>query len=121
ADVATLYLLRNGQGSNTRDNSVIKTGTGTVTFAGNNSYTGETTVNSGVLVVSNNAALGSTDAGTIVSPGATLALQSSGTDLNIAEPIIASGEGAAGQVGAVVNLRGNNTINAATPLSTPLV
>jgi autotransporter-associated beta strand protein len=100
---------------------LTKTGAGTLTLSGANAYTGETNVNFGVLVATHNSALGSASAGTEVRPGGTLALRSVTTDLTITEPIVANGPGAAGQLGALVNLRGNNTLNAATPLSTPLV
>jgi autotransporter-associated beta strand protein len=46
--------------------SVTKAGTGTWTLSGNNTYSGLTTVNDGVLQVANNNGLGGTAAGTVV-------------------------------------------------------
>ena len=54
---------------------VTKTGAGTLTFSGTNSYTGATTISAGVLNIHNAAALGTTAAGTTVAAGAALQLQ----------------------------------------------
>ncbi|WP_081892446.1 autotransporter-associated beta strand repeat-containing protein [Verrucomicrobium sp. BvORR106] len=48
--------------------------TGILTLSGANTYTGETTVSQGILVVANNLALGSADGGTTVADGAILRL-----------------------------------------------
>lgn len=88
--------------------SINKTGAGTVTFAGANTYGGLTTVNGGALAAANNAALGGTTNGTTVYPGSTLALANGVTITG--EPIIASGTGAAGSAGAITNALGNNVL-----------
>ena len=50
--------------------ALVKTGTGTLTLTGNNSYSGGTTLNAGNLVVGANAALGSAAGGTLVQSSA---------------------------------------------------
>ena len=68
-----------------------KIGAGTLTLAAANTYTGAITVAEGTLVVANNRALGSSDTGTIVRTGATLALGSD--QLSLSEAITISGSG----------------------------
>jgi autotransporter-associated beta strand protein len=55
--------------------ALTKTGTGSLTLSGTNTYTGVTNVNAGILNIQNNAALGSTAGGTVVAAGAKLQLQ----------------------------------------------
>ena len=101
--------------------NVQKTGTGTWTLSGANSYTGTTAVNAGILNLQNGSALGSTAGGTTVASGATLQLQGNITVGN--EALTVSGNGATGQTGAVVNVSGTNsyggliTLGAATTIS----
>src|SRR6185436_8909617 len=59
----------------TTSGTVTKTGTGTWILSGANTYSGTTTVSTGVLNIQNGAALGSTVAGTTVSNGAALEVQ----------------------------------------------
>jgi autotransporter-associated beta strand protein len=54
--------------------NLIKDGPGTLTLSGANTYTGLTLVQQGFLVAANALALGATNAGTVVSSGATLEL-----------------------------------------------
>jgi autotransporter-associated beta strand protein len=74
---------------------ITKTGTGSLVLAGAGSYTGTTTVSSGVLEVTLNDALGTAAAGTSVASGATLRL---GAGLNhaTAEALSLSGAGYSG-------------------------
>lgn len=68
-----------------------KIGAGTLRLVAANTYTGAITVAGGTLVVANNRALGSSDTGTIVRTGATLALGSD--QLSLSEAITISGSG----------------------------
>ena len=96
----------------TPTDGVTKTGAGTLTLQGANSYNGVTSVQDGTLVAANSSALGVADGtaatGTTVDDGATLALQGNITINN--EAITLNGLGAAGQPGAMVNISGNNTV-----------
>ncbi|MCL4204010.1 MAG: autotransporter-associated beta strand repeat-containing protein, partial [Pirellulaceae bacterium] len=92
-----------------RMNSLVKTGTGTLTLSGNNSYAAPTKIDSGTLVAASDSALGSTDGATTVADGATLAL-SGGVSLPPNEALTVIGIGAAGRDGAIQNLDGNNVI-----------
>ena len=91
---------------------LTKTGTGTLTLSGPNTYTGLTSVNEGTLTANNSTALGATSSGTSVSSGATLALQS---DLN-AEPVTINGSGVAG-LGALRNVSNYNATAAPITLA----
>ncbi|MFT5527496.1 MAG: autotransporter-associated beta strand protein, partial [Pirellulaceae bacterium] len=111
-------------------NDVTKSGDGTVTIAGDNTYQGETTVAAGTLVAASDTALGTVDGGTTVLDGGTLALDNTIVDLadnatadntanlTISEALTISGAGAAG-MGAISNLNGNNTIVNAIDVQDP--
>ena len=91
---------------------LIKTGSGTFTLTGSNTYAGITTVSTGTLVVDNDAALGTSAGGTVVESGATLqvtsgasiadALTLSGTGVNGAGAFVASGNGTVTVSGAIM-------------------
>ena len=92
-----------------------KTGNGTLTLSGNNSYDGATTINVGVLAISNNNALGSTTgATTIATTGNTSTggqLKLSG-NITVPENITITGTTEAGTSSpAVLSSSGNNTLN----------
>jgi fibronectin-binding autotransporter adhesin len=103
-----------GGAGNTTINGAIGTGTGTLTkdgagtltLAGNNTYSGATTISSGVVNIRHNQALGSTVSGTTVASGAALQLQDNISVGN--EALSLSGTGVA-NTGALRNLSGNNT------------
>lgn len=87
--------------------SLTKSGAGTLTLSGANSYSGGTTVTAGILKTGNNAALGSNDSAIIVNNGASLdfngaALQGYTQNIQIA------GAGADSSLGALGNTGGDN-------------
>jgi autotransporter-associated beta strand protein len=96
--------------------AVTKSGNGTQTFSGNNSYSGLTTVSAGTLRLGHANALGSTTGNTTVSSGGILDLN--GQTIG-AEAVVLSGNGTTG-VGALINsgsaasLGGAVTLNANT-------
>ena len=87
------------------DGGLIKNGAGTLTLTGSNSYGGGTTVNSGVLNISGDVALGSDSGAVTIGNGATLQTGTSFA-MNLSRNfILASGTG-------TFNTQGNtNTIN----------
>ncbi len=81
-------------------------GTGTITLAGSNTFTGATTINSGIVNYQNGTAFGVDSAITVVS-GATAQVQggiTGGSNL-----LFLSGSGAANATGALENVSGNNS------------
>jgi autotransporter-associated beta strand protein len=97
------------------NNALVKNGTGTVTLNGNNTFNGTTTVNGGTLIAANNNSLGTTAAGTTVNSGATLGL--TGGITLAGETLTINGLGSAGQLGALVNISGDNIIAATSPIT----
>ena len=100
------------------------TGTGTLIFAGDNSYTGLTTVSAGTLRLGSaggatNTPLGTTGAGTTIS-GASSALDLNGYTLGTAEALTLSGAVATGalqnQSSAAVSYTGLITLGAASTI-----
>jgi autotransporter-associated beta strand protein len=67
-----------GAGTNENNLALTKSGAGTLTLSGTNTYTGLTTISAGTLALSNGSALADTDA-VSVSSGATLLLNNSET------------------------------------------
>jgi len=76
-----------------------KVGTGTLTLAGSNSFSGASTVTQGVLRLGNDNALGMTAAGTAVTSGATLDLNAR----NIGGEVVTIAGTGVGGLGALVN------------------
>jgi autotransporter-associated beta strand protein len=101
--------------------SLTKVGTGTLTLTGANTYTGATSISTGILNIQNPTVLGTTAAGTTVSSGATLQLQG-GITVGT-EALTISGTGATGGTGALENVSGTNnyggllTLGAASTIS----
>src|SRR5439155_4400414 len=83
-----------------------KNGVGEVSLTAANIYTGQTTVNDGLLLVDNSSALGTTANGTVVNSGAVLALRF-GVDIP-AEALTLAGTGQSG-FGALSSSFGSNS------------
>ena len=100
------------------NSSVIEGPTGNAhSFRRENTYTGATLVNQGVLQIQNSQALGGAANGTTVLDGAQLQLQAPATGPNAGQPLaitgenlVLSGAGIAG-TGALLNSGGNNSWN----------
>ena len=93
-------VIGNGSGG------VTKSGTGSWTLSGNNSYTGLTTISQGVLNIQHGNALGSISNGTSITNGAALELQ--GGITTAAEALTLNGTGISSN-GALRSISGANT------------
>jgi fibronectin-binding autotransporter adhesin len=112
--------LTTGDATNTAFAGIIsgtgtlnKIGAGTFTLTGANTYTGATTVSTGVLNIQNNTALGTNAGATTIANGAALEVQ--GGLAAVAENITLNGTGVANN-GALRNVSGNNTLSGAVTL-----
>jgi len=83
----------------TGSGKLIKRGSGTLLLAATNDYTGETLIEEGKIQLSNNAGLGSTAVGTVVSSGATLDLR----QYQIGEEAVTIQGSGVGSTGAIVS------------------
>jgi fibronectin-binding autotransporter adhesin len=112
-------LIINGAGNTTVNTiglsmtaGLTKNGTGTLTLARDNSYTGATIINAGEVVIQSASGLGTTGGTTTVNAGA-LRINASG--LTIAESLILIGSGNSG-AGALINQGTGNTISSSISL-----
>ena len=87
---------------------LTKSGAGTLTLSGVNTYSGTTSISTGILAITSNNALGATGGGngTTVSNNAVLQLDATG--LTVAEPLTIRGDGS-NFTGALFNNSGTNT------------
>lgn len=85
--------------------TLLKTGNGTATLAVANSYTGNTTVSAGALIVSADGALGTTDGSTTLASGTLLGL-SGGVTYSTTETVFGSGASNTAAIGSLVAQRG---------------
>ncbi|QOV89751.1 autotransporter-associated beta strand repeat-containing protein [Humisphaera borealis] len=106
---AVTGIIANGTGGAL---SLTKSGTGTWVLSGANTYTGLTTVSAGALTVTNAAGLGTTAAGTSVTSGAALQLN---TVVVGAEALTLNGTGISAG-GALRNLAGTSSYAGAITL-----
>lgn len=90
--------------------SLLKTGSGTIFIRGNNTFFGSIDIQQGGLQIFHVNALGTTDVGTSIRPGAFLQLNSGG--LNVAEPLSLAG--------TVLSTTGNNSLTGPLTLPGPL-
>ena len=110
SDITIAQPLLDGGGGG----GLTKTGAGTLTLSGANTYTGVTIISEGTLKMGNDAALGTADGKTIVQSGATLDIaghRAGGTGASPPsdEHIEVSGSGVAG-LGALYNSGGTQTL-----------
>ncbi len=94
--------------------SLVKQGTGTLTLSGANTFSGLTTINAGALNLQNSSALGGSTYGNIVASGAALQLQN---NISVTEGSFTVSGSGIGSTGAIRNISGNNTLNAALNLN----
>jgi autotransporter-associated beta strand protein len=95
-----------------------KQGNGTVVLSGANTYTGTTSISAGGLRAAHNNALGSTSGITSIGNAADARLELE-NGLTISEPITIGCKGSAnGNVPAVVNVSGTNTLSGTLTLTT---
>ena len=92
--------------------SLVKENTNRLTLAGANTYSGATFINKGVVAAANNAAFGSSAAGTTIASGATLDVGggAAADTLSLPESFTVSGSGTDGN-GALINTS-NQQMNA---------
>ena len=97
-----------------RDLTITADSTHSITLSGNNSYTGATTVSTGMLIAAHANALGTSAGGVTVASGAALGLQGG---ITVAEAITGLAGTGVASGGALVNLSGSNTISGAVALT----
>jgi fibronectin-binding autotransporter adhesin len=104
-------LITNGSAGNAH---LTKSGTGTLTLTGTNTYFGNTTVNSGTLAITNASALGSDTVGTTINGGDVNGRLAISGGLTITEPLTLGGR-QGGNAGSahVLNVAGNNQVTPA--------
>lgn len=105
-----------GLGGIISPSGLTKSGTGTLTIGTSNNFSGSVSINGGILLATNSAALGTTTAEVVVTNGAALQLAGS---INIeAPPLVLNGTGVSLD-GALRSLSGSNTYGGALTLGEP--
>lgn len=87
--------------------NVMKAGANTLLLNGSNTYTGLTTIASGVVRIEHGNALGTTASGTVVASGTRLEMDGGFTESG--EPLTISGNGSGSGYGALLSVAGVNT------------
>ena len=111
ANIGTLSITSNSTSSEasgiiSTDTIITKAGSGTLLLSANNTYTGQTNINAGIISITDNNSLGTTDGATIVADGASLSISN---DITSAENITISGTGISSN-GAIRNTADDNTL-----------
>lgn len=115
-DLAMTGIITNG--SATSGISLVKSGTGTLTLAGNNTYSGITTINGGTVQVGNGGATGSIVTNSVVNNGA-LIFNRSGA---ITAPVSISGSGSVAKLGsATLTFSNANSYSGGTTLTQGII
>ena len=99
-------LISGAMAEYTAGSTVTKQGAGTLVLSGANSYTGLTTISSGVLNIQNATGLGTTAGGTTVASGAALQLQGG---ISVGNEALTLNGGGISSDGALRNISGNNS------------
>lgn len=89
---------------------LVKAGTGRLVLSGNNTYTGVTQINSGILEIRSAGALGTVQNNTVVPSGMQLALSNNALS---GEPVNVTGDGPS-STGSIRSLSGNNSLGTIT-------
>jgi autotransporter-associated beta strand protein len=89
ANIGTLSITSTSTSSEasgiiSTDTVITKAGSGTLLLSANNTYTGQTNINAGIISITDNNSLGSADGATIVADGASLSISN---DITSAENI----------------------------------
>jgi autotransporter-associated beta strand protein len=98
-------------------NSLIKAGTGTLTLNGDNTFTGSTIINAGILNVGHANALGTPSANTQIVSGAELRIDGSTKTFTLNEPLQIAGPGAGGGGAITIQNLSSPTISSAVTLT----
>src|SRR5210317_2197825 len=85
---------------------ITKAGSGTLLLSANNTYTGQTNINAGIISITDNNSLGTSAGATIVADGASLSISN---DITSPENITISGTGISSN-GAIRNTADDNTL-----------
>ncbi len=100
---------------------LTKSGTGTLTLAGNNSYAGATSINAGKLTITSATGLGTTAGGVSVANGATLDLNGTfdvGNEaVTLADGSALSSSAGTNSISGAIDVTGTSTVNVATSLT----